>query len=68
MTTNLSRLARSLDAGAPDMTVAETMKQERDKIEESLRTVGEYVLSDDHGRIYVITSDSKSDSTKDDKK
>ncbi len=64
MTTNLSRLAKSLDAAAPDVKVAEAMKQERDKIEESLRTVGEYVLSDDNGRIYVITSDSTKDTKK----
>ena len=64
MTTNLSRLARSLDAAAPDMMVAEAMKQEREKIEESLRTVGEYVLSDENGRIYIITSDDTKDNNK----
>jgi len=56
MTTNLSRLATSLDAAAPDLRVAELLKQQKEQIEEALRTVGEYVLSDGEGRIYVITA------------
>jgi hypothetical protein len=56
MTNDLSRLATSLDGAAPDLKIAELMKQQRDKIEQALQTVGEYVLSDDEGRIYVITA------------
>ena len=49
-------LALSLDESAPDRKIAAIMERERTKIEEALKTVGEYVLSDDEGRIYVITA------------
>ena len=56
MTNNLRALALSLDESAPDRKIAAIMQRERSKIEEALRTVGEYVLSDDEGRIYIITA------------
>jgi hypothetical protein len=56
MTSNLHALALSLDESAPDLKIAALIKEQRDKIEEALKTVGEYVLSDDEGRIYVITA------------
>jgi hypothetical protein len=56
MTSNLHALALTLDEAAPDRKIAALMQKERAKIEEALRTVGEYVLSDDDGRIYVITA------------
>ncbi len=56
MTTDLNRLAKSLALSAPDETLAARLEQEREKIEEALLKVGEYVLSDDNGRIYVITT------------
>ena len=56
MTSNLHALALTLDESAPDRKIAALMQKERAKIEEALRTVGEYVLSDDDGRIYVITA------------
>jgi len=56
MTNNLRALALSLDESAPDLKIAAIMERERIKIEEALRTVGEYVLSDDEGRIYIITA------------
>ena len=56
MTSNLHALALSLDQAAPDLKIATLIQQERQKIEEALATVGEYVLSDDEGRIYVITA------------
>jgi hypothetical protein len=59
MTDDLNRLAKSLDQGAPDAQVAEQMRLERDLIEASLKAVGEYVLSDEKGRIYVITPAEK---------
>jgi hypothetical protein len=56
MTSDLHALALTLDESAPDRKIAALMQKERTKIEEALRTVGEYVLSDDEGRIYVITA------------
>ena len=56
MTSNLRALALSLDQAAPDLKIAALIQQERQKIEEALATVGEYVLSDDEGRLYVITA------------
>jgi hypothetical protein len=56
MTDNLRALALSLDESAPDRKIAAIMHRERANIEEALKTVGEYVLSDDEGRIYVITA------------
>jgi len=56
MTGNLHALALTLDESAPDRKIAALMQKERAKIEEALRTVGEYVLGDDEGRIYVITA------------
>ena len=56
MTSNLHALALSLDQAAPDLKIATLIQQERQKIEEALATVGEYVLSDDEGRVYVITA------------
>ena len=53
MTGNLHALALTLDESAPDRKIAALMQKERAKIEEALRTVGEYVLGDDEGRIYV---------------
>jgi hypothetical protein len=55
-TTNLRALALSLDESAPDRKIAAIMERERVNIEEALKTVGEYVLSDDEGRIYIITA------------
>jgi hypothetical protein len=63
MTDNLRALALSLDESAPDRKVAAIMQRERTKIEEALKTVGEYVLSDDEGRIYIITASEDSVST-----
>jgi hypothetical protein len=63
MTDNLRALALSLDESAPDRKVAAIMQRERTKIEEALKTVGEYVLSDDEGRIYIITASEGSVST-----
>jgi hypothetical protein len=54
--TDLRALALSLDESAPDRKIAAIMEREREKIEEALKTVGEYVLSDDEGRIYIITA------------
>jgi hypothetical protein len=59
MTSNIRALALSLDQAAPDLKIAALIEQERQKIEEALATVGEYVLSDDEGRIYVITATAK---------
>jgi hypothetical protein len=59
MTDNLRALALSLDESAPDRKVAAIMQRERTKIEEALKTVGEYVLSDDEGRIYIITASAE---------
>ena len=56
MTSDLHALALTLDESAPDRKIAALMQKERAKIEEALRTVGEYVLSDDEGRIYIITA------------
>jgi hypothetical protein len=56
MTDDLRALALSLDESAPDRKIAGIMHRERANIEEALKTVGEYVLSDDEGRIYVITA------------
>ena len=56
MTTDLNRLAKTLDLSAPDAYISALLIEEREKIEEALRTVGEYVLSDESGRIYVITA------------
>lgn len=56
MTYNLHALASNLDESAPDLKIAALMEKERAQIEEALRTVGEYVLSDDEGNIYVITA------------
>lgn len=62
--TDLRALALSLDESAPDRKIAAIMQRERVKIEEALKTVGEYVLSDDEGRIYIITaSDSSTEPT-----
>jgi hypothetical protein len=60
MTENLRTLALSLDESAPDRKVAAIMERERTKIEDALKTVGEYVLTDDEGRIYVITASKTS--------
>jgi hypothetical protein len=60
MTDNLRALALSLDESAPDRKIAAIMQRERTKIEEALKTVGEYVLSDDEGRIYIITASQNS--------
>lgn len=49
-----------MEASAPDIRVAELMRQQRDQIEEALRTVGEYVLNDGSGKIYVITAEPAS--------
>lgn len=59
MTSNLNALALSLDQAAPDLKLAALIQKEREKIEEALATVGEYVLSDDEGRIYIITASNK---------
>jgi hypothetical protein len=59
MTSNLHALAMSLDQAAPDLKIAALIQQERQKIKEALATVGEYVLSDDEGRLYVITKSTK---------
>lgn len=59
MTSNMRALALSLDQAAPDLKIAALIQQERQKIEEALATVGEYVLSDDEGRIYIITASTK---------
>lgn len=59
MTSNLRALALSLDQAAPDLKIAALIEQERQKIEEALATVGEYVLTDDEGRVYVITASAK---------
>jgi hypothetical protein len=56
LTNDLRTLALSLDESAPDRKIAAIMQKERAKIEEALRTVGEYVLTDDDGRIYIITA------------
>jgi hypothetical protein len=45
------------------LRIAALIQQERQKIEEALATVGEYVLSDDEGRIYVITATANDNST-----
>lgn len=58
--TDLRALALSLDESAPDRKIAAIMQRERVKIEEALKTVGEYVLSDDEGRIYIITASDSS--------
>jgi hypothetical protein len=59
MTSNVRALALSLDQAAPDLKIAALIQQERQKIEEALATVGEYVLSDDEGRIYIITASTR---------
>jgi hypothetical protein len=56
MTYNLHALASNLEESAPDLKIAALMEKERAQIEEALETVGEYVLSDDEGNIYVITA------------
>lgn len=64
MTSNLHALALSLDQAAPDLKIAALIQQQRQQIEEALATVGEYVLSDDEGRIYVITASENDAETK----
>jgi hypothetical protein len=40
-----------LNQAAPDLKIAALVQQERQKIEEALATVAEYVLKNDEGRI-----------------
>lgn len=61
MTTNLNRLAESLEQAAPDRQLEAQLREERVLIEESLRTVGEYALPGEDGRVYLITA-TKGDS------
>jgi hypothetical protein len=56
MTTNLNRLAESLKQAAPDLQLEAQLREERAVIEESLRTVGEYALPGEDGRVYLITA------------
>ncbi len=56
MTTNLNRLAESLEQAAPDRQLEAQLREERETIEESLRTVGEYAMSGEDGRVYLITA------------
>jgi hypothetical protein len=59
MTANLNRLAEVLEKAAPDKQLEAQLRYERDMIEESLDSVGEYVLNGDDGRVYLITSIAK---------
>jgi hypothetical protein len=56
MTTNLNRLAESLEQAAPDRQLEAQLREERGMIEESLRTVGEYAIPAEDGRVYLITA------------
>jgi hypothetical protein len=64
MTTNLNRLAESLEQAAPDLKLEAQLREERSAIEETLKTVGEYALLGEDGRVYLITAAEESSKSK----
>ena len=62
--TDIRELSKVLDGAAPGIKLEEKIRSERDKIEQTLQAVGEYVLTVDSGHVYRITSSTSNRSEK----
>jgi hypothetical protein len=58
MTENLSKLAESFVEATPDGLLASKILKDAPKIKQALATTGEYVLRDECGNEYHITSNN----------
>ena len=58
MTENLSKLAESFVEATPDGLLASKILKNAPEIKRALATTGEYVLSDEFGNEYHITSNN----------
>jgi hypothetical protein len=56
MTSNFEQLTAAVRKAVPDELLENLIRSKSNEIEEALRTRGEYVLTDQKGRSYRITS------------
>jgi hypothetical protein len=63
MTENLSKLAESFVEATPDGVMASKILKNAPEIKQALATTGEYVLSDEFGNEYHITSNNGHEAT-----
>jgi hypothetical protein len=63
MTENLSKLAESFVEATPDGLLASKILENAPEIKQALATTGEYVLRDECGNEYHITSNKSHEAT-----